>query len=96
MSRKKILSILACSQTVALKEYKAHIKGLFGSWARNSATAKSDIDILVEFAPGASLFDMMALADYLEGKLGNKVDLVSQRALRKELRPYVMKDLVVL
>jgi len=96
MSRKKILSILARSQAVASKAYKARIKGLFGSWARNSATAKSDIDVLVEFKPGASLFDMMALADYLEGKLGNRVDLVSQRALRKELRPYVMKDLIAL
>jgi hypothetical protein len=52
--------------------------------------------VLVEFLDGASLSDLVGLGDFLEEKLGCKVDVVSQRALREEIKPYVYEDLLAL
>lgn len=78
------------------QKYKAEIIGIFGSFARKEEEKESDIDILVEFKEGATLFDLTGLADFLEEKLGRKVDIVSIRALREEIKGNVMKDLVAI
>jgi hypothetical protein len=49
--------------------------------------------VLVEFLEGATLFDLAGLGDFLEEKLCCKVDIVSQRAIRKEIEPYIYGDL---
>lgn len=54
----------------------------------------SDIDILVSFDKGATLFDLTGLGYFLEEKLEVKVDIVSLRALRDEIRDKVMRELV--
>jgi len=91
-----IISSIKSLKDEARRRYKAELKGIFGSYARGEATADSDIDILVEFLAGATLLDLTGLGNYLEDKLKCKVDIVSQRALRKELQPYVYKDMVYL
>jgi predicted nucleotidyltransferase len=59
---------------------------LFGSHARGDATAESDVDLLVEFAPGRKSFDgLVSLADLLEGVLGRRVDAVTVESLS----PYI-------
>lgn len=55
---------------------------LFGSVARGEDTPESDIDFLVEFEPGSSLFDLMDLQEALEQLLGTSVDLISARGLK--------------
>lgn len=55
---------------------------VFGSVARGDATPDSDIDLLVDFAPGSSLFDVLRLTDDLEQLLGRRVDVVSSGALK--------------
>lgn len=94
MTRSEILSALSALKSELLQTFKAEIKGLFGSIARGDGTADSDIDILVEFKDGATLFDLSALGNFLEEKLGRNVDVVSTRALREELKERVQKDLV--
>ena len=54
---------------------------VFGSIARGQDTADSDVDLLVRFEPGASLFDLLRLTDELEGLLGVRVDVVSEGGL---------------
>ncbi len=56
---------------------------IFGSVARGEETANSDIDFLVEFEKGSSLFDLLHLQDDLQGLLGRKVDVVSVGGLKK-------------
>jgi predicted nucleotidyltransferase len=58
---------------------------VFGSHARGTPAAGSDVDLLVEFLPEATpgLFEMGALQDDLEQKLGCRVDLLSRRAVEK-------------
>ena len=96
MTYELLISNLKRLKDEARSKYKAELKGIFGSYARGEATADSDIDILVEFLAGATLLDLTGLGNYLEDKLKCKVDIVSQRALRKELQPYVYKDMVYL
>lgn len=60
---------------------------LFGSRARGTADADSDVDLLVEFSPDSNpgLFEMGALQDALEQQLGCRVDLLSRRAVEKSI-----------
>ena len=78
------------------KRYRAEIVGLFGSYVRGEQKDTSDVDILVRFLEGATLFDFVGLADFLEEKLGIKVDIVPVDTIRKEIREQVMKEAVYL
>ena len=85
-----------------IKEYmnvlqdKYNVKeiGLFGSYLRGEQKETSDIDVLVDFEEGADLFSLVGLAMFLEEKLEIKVDVVPKRALRKELKEQVLKEVV--
>jgi len=76
------------------REYKAEIVGIFGSCVRGEQKEESDVDVLVRFRKGATLFDFVGLADFLEQKLGMKVDIVSERAIRPELKERILKEVV--
>ena len=75
-------------------KFKARVKGVFGSYARDEQSENSDIDIIVKFFEGASLFDFVGLAEYLEEKLEKKVDILSERAIRQELYEQIMKEVI--
>ena len=96
MNYRKITKILSNLKGECRQQYKAEIKGIFGSYARGEATENSDVDILVEFSKGATLLDLAGLGNFLEEKLERKVDVVSQRAIRKEIRHSIYKDMVFL
>lgn len=65
--------------------------GFFGSYAMGNYSASSDIDILVSFKKplGWSFFD---LKEFLEEKLGHKVDLVPKNALKQQLRSSILEQ----
>lgn len=66
---------------------------LFGSYVRNEANKKSDIDLLVELdysKPIGMEFIQMALE--LEDLLKRKVDLVSSKAVSKRIQPYIEQE----
>jgi predicted nucleotidyltransferase len=64
---------------------------VFGSFARGEDTADSDLDLLYELEPGAALgWEIEDLQDELSALFGRPVDLVSKRALHRELRPVVL------
>ena len=65
---------------------------LFGSFARDQATAESDVDILVRFDGPATSRSYFGVQFYIEDLLGRRVDLVTERALRAEFRPYVERE----
>ena len=96
MTQNQILEILESLKDEARKRYKAELKGIFGSYTRGEARESSDIDILVEFRKGATLLDLTGLGNFLEEKLQHKVDVVSPRAIRKELSYYIYKDMIYL
>ncbi|HUY98543.1 MAG TPA: nucleotidyltransferase family protein [Verrucomicrobiae bacterium] len=55
---------------------------VFGSVARGDAGPRSDVDLLVDFEPEASLLDQVGLFHDLESLLGVPVDVVSSGGLR--------------
>ncbi len=63
---------------------------VFGSHAEGRAGAKSDLDLLVRFKPGRDLFDLIGLQQDLEGRLGCKVDVVSERGLSPYLKDRIL------
>ena len=71
------------------RKYNVSRIGYFGSFSRDEQTEESDIDILVEFSKPIG-WDFFDLKDLLEKELGVKVDLVSTKALRKQLRDSIL------
>lgn len=66
---------------------------LFGSVLRDEARADSDVDLLVEFAPGEKSFDrFLMLAELLERLLGRPVDLVTTEGLSPYLGPRILAE----
>jgi predicted nucleotidyltransferase len=74
----------------------AHGVQVFGSVARGEQRPGSDIDLLVEFEPGRSLFDLGGLICDLEDLLGGPVDVVTADELRPQIRERVLADAVPL
>ena len=76
---------------VLIRKYSVDKIGYFGSYSRNEQNENSDIDILVSFKKplGWEFFDLQEL---LENELKIKVDLVSEKALKKQLRQIILKN----
>ncbi|MBB5347200.1 nucleotidyltransferase family protein [Desulfoprunum benzoelyticum] len=67
---------------------------LFGSTARDTATSGSDVDILVAFDGPATPKRYFGVQFCPEDLLGGPVDLLTEMALRSELRPYIEQERV--
>lgn len=91
----QILGILRELKEEIADRFKVRDIGLFGSYVRSQESEASDVDILVEFEQGADLLDLVALGVFLEEKLGRKVDLVTKRALRPEIRDQVIREVAM-
>jgi hypothetical protein len=65
---------------------------LFGSVVRGEAGPTSDIDLLVDVGPITSAWFPAGLVLDLEALLGRPVEIVTERALRPDLRSYVLQD----
>ncbi len=63
--------------------HKGRSIALFGSVARDEEHAGSDLDFLVDFESGSTLFDLMDISDELEQQLGVPVDVISVRGLKE-------------
>ena len=64
------------------RRHRGRSIAVFGSAARGEDGAGSDIDFLVDFEPGSSLFDLLHLQDELAELLGVPVDVVSVGGLK--------------
>ena len=65
-----------------MQAHRGRSVAVFGSVARGEAGPDSDVDFLVEFEAGSSLFDLLHLSDALEELLGRPVDVVSVGGLK--------------
>lgn len=94
MSTDDLLTRLRDLKPRLTASYKAKEIGVFGSFVRGEQGIDSDIDVLVELEEGADLFDLMGLTLYLEERLERKVDVISKRALRAELRESILREVI--
>jgi uncharacterized protein len=65
---------------------------VFGSVASGLDTENSDLDILVDPLPGATLFDLGGLQDDLQETLGVSVDLLTPQELPIRIRDEVLAE----
>lgn len=94
MNRSRALELLTQSKSILATRYGVTHLALFGSTARNTARNDSDIDILVAFDGLATSERYFGVQFYLEDLFGCRVDLVTEKALRAELRPFIEKAVV--
>jgi predicted nucleotidyltransferase len=92
-TREEILASLGAAKAELQKRFRVRTLALFGSYARNQQTEKSDVDILVEVDPSIGL-GFVSLADELERRLQQKVDLVSSRAVKPSRWRLIEPDLI--
>ncbi len=92
-TKEEILRILRDEMPFLKEKYNVVNCGLFGSYSGGEPDLKSDIDLLVQFKKPVGFFGFIELEDYLSEKLGAKVDLVTEDALKPLIRPYVMETI---
>jgi predicted nucleotidyltransferase len=91
MNQNDIENKLKTLKPILSDKYSVERIGYFGSYSRNEQTEKSDIDILVDFRKPIG-WDFFDLQEYLERELNTKVDLVSTKALKEQLRDIILKQ----
>ncbi len=93
MKRREVLARLR-PQINKLRSFGVKSLSLFGSVARGEARKDSDVDFVVDFE-GPSTFDRyMDLKNFLENQLKHRVDLVTRKALRPQIRSAIRNDLI--
>ncbi len=94
MNRQKAIELLTRSKPELEERFGVTRLALFGSTARGTASPDSDVDILVAFDGPATSRRYFGVQFYLEDLFGCGVDLVTEKALRPELRPYIEREQV--
>ena len=94
MKRQQTLEILIRDKPFLAARYGVVRLALFGSTVRDEARTDSDIDIVVSFDGSATSERYFGVQFHLEDALGCPVDLVTESALRHELKPFIEKEMV--
>jgi uncharacterized protein len=74
------------------EQWGVQVLAVFGSVARGEATTDSDVDLLFDYNRPLGL-ELITVGDYLEDKLGHKVDLLSKKAIRPKVWPYIKDEM---
>ena len=94
MNHSRTLELLAQHKAHLARRFGVSGLALFGSTARGNAGPGSDVDILITFDEPATSERFFGVQFYLANLLGCPVDLATEKALRRELRPYVEREAV--
>jgi hypothetical protein len=81
-------------QADQLAQFQIKTLALFGSTARNQATAASDLDFLVEFDADPTLDLYMDLKFFLEDLFEKKVDLVIKTDIKPQIADRVLAEVI--
>ena len=92
MGRNEVIGLLREHRATLVQRFGVVELSLFGSFARDQATG--DSDLLVQFDGPTTSKRFFGTQFYIEDLLGRRVDLVTEKALRAELRPYVEREIV--
>jgi len=94
MSKQEVLRRLEESMGEIRQRFSVAKLSIFGSFARGEGSAQSDLDVLVSFEQKATFDLFMDLKFYLEELLGIKVDLVTDKALRPQVRQAIEGEII--
>ena len=94
MNKQQAIQSLTNNKAFLNQRFGVMRLALSGSTARDTAAANSDVDILVSFDGAATSQRYFGEQFYLEDLLGCAVDLVTEKVLRAELRPYIEREAI--
>jgi len=94
MDKQKVLTSLKDSIEEIRQRFPVKTLAVFGSVVRDEVVDNSDVDVLVVFNKRATFDIFMDLKFYLEDLLGMSVDLVTDKALRPQVRRAIEKELI--
>jgi predicted nucleotidyltransferase len=94
MSKQEILQRFEERKGEIRRRFSVAKLSIFGSFARDEGSAQSDLDVLVAFEQKATFDLFMDLKFYLEELLGLRVDLVTDKALRPQIRRAIEGEIV--
>lgn len=89
MRKEEVLKLLIQHKPELIRRFGITDLALFGSTVRDTARPDSDVDVLVSFDGPATAKRYFGVQFYLEDLLGCPIDLVTDKALRPQLRPYI-------
>jgi len=92
MHKEEILNFLANNKEYLQQHFRVSSIGLFGSFAKDLQTNKSDIDIIVDMPPSFDLY--YDLKDYLEKNLKRKIDLGLKNKIRAYIQEKIEKEII--
>jgi uncharacterized protein len=79
-----------------LKRFNPRRIGIFGSYARNEDTPKSDIDLLVDFPEQVTLFDLGGMKVELSEMLNRPIDIVTEKGINSRIKEHIYRDLKII
>jgi len=94
MNKQEVLSVLTQLKPTLVEKYGVVRLALFGSTVRNEAHDGSDVDIVVSFNGPSTSACFFCVQFLLEDTLGRSVDLVTEKAIRPELKTYIEREAV--
>lgn len=88
----QLISILEKHKSELKTRFNVESLSIFGSFSRGTAGPESDLDILVRFIEPPGFFGFLELKEFLEQIVGRPVDLVTEKALKKQLREQILME----
>ena len=96
LSLDEIKQSLITQKSILQKNYKINRLGIFGSYIRGEQKQESDLDVLIDYEEVPSLITLIEIENHLSELLGVKVDLVTRKGIKPQLRNYILKEVVYL
>jgi len=94
MDKEVVLRRLKANAEEIRQRFSVKALSIFGSIARDEASDDSDVDVLVVFDQKANFDGFMELKFYLEDLLGTGVGLVTDKALRPQVRQAIEQEMI--
>lgn len=92
----EIRQSLSTQKSILQKKYKINRLGIFGSYVRGEQKQESDLDVLIDYEEVPSLITLIEIENHLSELLGVKVDLVTRKGIKPQLRSYILEEVVYL
>ncbi|WP_417913900.1 nucleotidyltransferase family protein [Candidatus Electronema sp. JM] len=77
-------------------KYKISKLRIFGSYVRGEQRNESDVDVLIDYVEAPSLIALIEMENMLSDLLGLKVDLVTSKGLKPQLRQHILDEVIYL
>lgn len=92
-TKEQILTNLRQIKAYLNIEYAVNTIGLFGSFADDTQSANSDVDILISFSKPIG-WKMYALENFISKNIGRKIDLVTVKGLKPAMKEAILNKVI--